>query len=240
MAKQLRRAGHDVHLSPMLEIVADPAWPLRLGDLRPAAVIVTSANAVQAEGAPPLPAALADRPALCVGARTAAAAKAAGFRAATAPGEGGAEALVAWIVGHLDPAAGMLLHLGGRDRAGDVDGRLQRNGFAVTTLETYRAEARTEFSKETAALLSGGGVDLVVTASARTSAAFLACLRAGGQVSRLAELAIVAISAAAAAPLVEAGARHVHVPDAPTGAALGDLVLGLADRRRGVAANPDS
>ncbi|SON53877.1 uroporphyrinogen-III synthase [Hartmannibacter diazotrophicus] len=227
MAKEIRRHGHECRIAPMLEIVPVGGWPETVPELPFAAVILTSANAV-ANPAGALPASLLEASALCVGRSTADAAKEAGFQKVVSV-DGTADDLLAHVLATLRPEDGPLLYLAGRDRTADLETRLEEAGFRVVLLETYRAEKRRRLDAETLAGLRAGRLDIVVTASARTSATFAECLAADAASEVLGDLAIAAISEAAALPLVRAGAVKVSVADRPSGDSLLSQTLSLAE-----------
>jgi uroporphyrinogen-III synthase len=138
-----------VVIAPLQRIV--PLGPLPA--LPPgAALAFTSENGVamavaaglggQAAGGP--------RRAYCVGARTAAAARAAGFEARAA--EGCADALLAAIL--ADPPPGPIVHLAGRHQRGDLAERLRAAGLPATRIAAYDQQAA-EVSDEARAALAG-------------------------------------------------------------------------------------
>ncbi|MBH0237913.1 uroporphyrinogen-III synthase [Methylobrevis albus] len=243
-AARWRAAGFDVLAAPMLAIVPMVDWPARLPqglvDRPPAALLATSAAAFAA-GLPP---ALAALPVLCVGASTAAAARAAGCVVVeSADGDVAALAALARRRIRTDAdgaAASSLLYLAGRDRTGDLAGDLTRAGLAVTTVETYAAEMAETLPAPVVAALAAGAVDVVVVASARTARAFAAGLVRAGLADRLAGLTVAAISAAAAAPL--AGAGRILTAATPDGESLDRLVvaLGAAVPNNGAWTEPDA
>jgi uroporphyrinogen-III synthase len=133
LAEKLRALGHAPVIVPLLEIVP------RNGVMVPAApyqaVCITSANGLANTS---VLAGLRDTKLLCVGPQSAAAAEKAGFSHVTAAG-GDVTGLTTYIVKHLKPSDGPLLYLSGAATSGDLEGRLQREGFTVTRLVTYDA-----------------------------------------------------------------------------------------------------
>jgi uroporphyrinogen-III synthase len=173
------------------------------------AAILTSGRAVEAAGP-----ALAGRTAYCVGARTAALAQAAGAAAVSADGD--AEALLALVLA-LRPRRAV--HLRGAEATGDLAARLTAGGVPTADVILYRS-VPVDPPPALAALLASGTPVLAPVFSPR-SAARLAEV-AGDAVGRV---TVVAISAAAAAPL--AGAARVAVADRPDAATMATLVLRL-------------
>lgn len=123
--------GFDIVIAPVMEIVLT-GEPIPLDGI--AGLIFTSENGVAAFAA-----VQADRslPAWCVGERTAAAARAAGFDATAS--EGTATTLVRDIAARHPQ--GRLLHLRGEHAAGDVQGDLAGMGFGIETRVVYRQQA---------------------------------------------------------------------------------------------------
>lgn len=169
-------------------------------------IVLTSGRAVEALE----PGVLAGRRAWCVGPRTAAMAR-----------EAGAE-----IVGQAADAAGLrvamaaagvraAVHLRGDHVAGD----LALPGLNLEEIRVYESKDR-PLTPEASRLLAGTGAVLAPVFSPR-SARLLA--QAAG--TSLGRLTVVAISAAAAAPV--AGAARVTVAPRPDGAAMQSVVLSL-------------
>ncbi len=175
-AEKLRAAGHEVIVSPLLD-PASVAWDVPEGPFD--AIMFTSGAAARLAG--PQAAQFTGLPAYCVGASTADAARAAGFRQVVA-GSGDAASLARRVA-----ADGFrhVLHLAGRDRV-EVPG--------VTARIVYAAEPA-PLSDEAVAALAAGRIDWILLFSARTAAQF-ACLWADRN----------ALSAAAISPAVLAAA----------------------------------
>ncbi|MBL8790258.1 MAG: uroporphyrinogen-III synthase [Rhizobiales bacterium] len=137
LAEKLQALGHEAIILPLLEIVP------RRGVVIPAAqyqaVCITSANGLANAS---LLDGLKHTRLLCVGPQSAAAARAAGFTDVTAAG-GDVAGLTAFIAGHLKPSDGPLLYLSGAATSGDLEGRLQREGFPVTRVISYDAVSTT-------------------------------------------------------------------------------------------------
>lgn len=198
-AARLHAAGHVALVAPLLATEA-LAWTVP--DPLPPAVMLTSAAAARlfdAHAAPP-PALLA-RPCFAVGAATAAAARAAGFRDVRAGG-GNAQALVDGIA-----AAGIaeLLHLAGEDRS-DV---VVPAGLSIVTRVVYAARLLP--------LARPAPFDVAWLFSARTAAHFAAeCDRLGLARDDVAIAAISPAVAAAAGP----GWRRIDIAASPDESAL--------------------
>lgn len=135
-AARLAELGHEAVLAPVLRIVATGATvPAGTAD----ALVFTSAHAPETLAAHPDGLAhLQHLPCWCVGTRTAAAARTAGFTHVNA-GAGDATSLVGMIaVQHR--TAGLTL-VAGRDRKPDLEKGLAQAGLALSVVEAYAAEA---------------------------------------------------------------------------------------------------
>ncbi len=145
-------------------------------------------------------------PAVCVGARTAQVAQAAGWQAHALGGD--AEGIVAGLA--AAPLQGHWLHARGADAAGDLATRLRAAGMTVTEVIVYDQRPQ-PLSDPARAVLSGADPVTVAIFSPRSARIFVA---QAGVVT--APLQAVAISPAAAAAL--GGVCPVQVaaaPDAP-------------------------
>jgi uroporphyrinogen-III synthase len=213
-AAMLRERGHEVAVAPLLAFAATAAvippgpW---------AGVLLTSVNAVRAIRDDPAAGPLRPLPVLTVGDRTAEAAQAAGF-ADVQSASGDARDLVRLAAGRF--AGGRLLYLCGEHRAADLGAALGDAGIAVATVAVYRMKAAEHFPPGVAESLAGGRVDGVLHYSRRTAEAYLACAQAGGLLAPALAPLHYALSAAVAAPLRAAGAKHLHVAATPDEAAL--------------------
>lgn len=200
-----------VLLAPLLEIER-VASAVDLSGV--AGLAFTSANGVEAFAAA---SPNRDLPALCVGAMTAAAARAAGFEARSA--EGDVAALAALAAAWWRPGSGALLHVRGRHAAGDLVGALAARGIPARAAELYD-QTRRPLTAEARSLIAAGGEVVVPLFSPRT-ARVLAAELAGLDLARL---IAVGLSEAAVAP-VPAGRRIVAPRPGRAGmlAALADL-----------------
>jgi uroporphyrinogen-III synthase len=220
-AARLEAAGHEPVIEPLLRITRTGA-PLPAG--RFDGTIVTSANAVAAlagrDGCiPELP--ILDLPTLIVGRRTAAAARAAGFRDVTFAGRD-VDALVG-TVGAEWESPRRILYLAGTDRSADLEARLSPMGHKVVIAEVYQAIQADRFTPVGAAALASRAVGAVLHFSARTAEAFVASSR--GVVSlEGGDLVHLCLSARIADILRRAGAARVLVAEQPEEEALLDLI----------------
>ncbi len=176
----------DPLVAPMLRIALEPG-PV---DLQGAgALAFTSVNGVAAfAGLCP------DRslPAYCVGDMTARAARDAGFRALSAGGDVAALAQMIATAGGRPP--GDVLHVRGRQAAGDLTGALAGMGIPARPLELY-AQIRSPLAGPARDLAACGGIDVLTAFSPRSAAALAEQARSEGW--PLGGCTLVALSAAA-------------------------------------------
>ena len=202
-AKALRAQGHDVLLAPLMRI--EPAAADLAGQW--SAVVVTSANAPAALAGDALRALLA-LPVFAVGARSADAARKAGFSDVTSA-DGDVHRLVS-LVAERHRGSAPILYLAGEHRAADFVGALAQHGIDATTRVVYRAVTAPYPPKHLDAI-HVGTLDAVVHYSARSAENFVSGARDAGIAPAALALRHFCISAQAAAPLVAAGAANVHV-----------------------------
>lgn len=204
-AQRLTEAGYLPIIEPVFAIEAIPA-EVPLFD----ALAFTSANGARQF------AALSQRredPVFCVGARTAEAAREAGF-VNVSSADGNADALAGLVIRQL-PKPARVLHAGNEESRGDLAGRLRNAGYQAAFLPIFRAVARAAPGPVLAAHLAGQpGFEVVLIHSPR-GAAILAGFAAGSS----AGLNIVAISGAAATPLTMV-ARRTEIAASPNEQAL--------------------
>lgn len=218
LAAELRRAGHEVLIEPMLEIRPLPDARLDLGGVQ--AALLTSAN-----GARALAAATArrDLPVCAVGDATARAARSAGF-ADVASADGDVGALAALVRARLDPAAGRLLHVAGSAVAGDLSGALADAGFAVDRAVLYEARKAAALSPACRAALKDGRLDAALFFSPRSAAAFVRLADTAGLAGACRRLSALCLSRAVADAAGVVPWRGISVAIRPTQADLLDLL----------------
>ena len=229
MVAALATRGVPALAEPMLTIepATDPAGRIRAADPGVEALILTSRQSVAIlKGAQGL-----DRitrlPVIAVGGGTAHDARAIGFTDVRSA-DGNADDLVDLVA---RTGFQRLVHAGGRDKAGDIAGRLAELGVAVAEVELYRAEPRQTLAPDVTAAFAEGRIDGLIVASKRSAQAFVDLMDAMGWTERLSRLGAAALSEAAAAPL---GGRvsELIVAEEPTGPALVEASVALAARLR--------
>lgn len=188
-----------VVVSPVLRIAPRPVT------LRPGAeVILTSQNAVAA--LPP-----GHGRAWCVGERTAAAAREAGFEAISADGD--VEDLLALLIGR---AAAPLIHVRGAHAAGNLVPRLRAAGLRAEEVVAYDQVA-CPLNAAARALLAGTGTVVLPLYSPRSAA--IVGADDGPWRARIRAIAISAATAAAFSPPAD-----MIVAKTPTGEAMEDEI----------------
>lgn len=215
-AASLRERGFEVLLAPMLRFEPmachdDPA-------ARYDAVVVTSSNAVRAVEPLLADARLRDLPLFAVGEHTAATARSMGFgKVISADGDAAAlrDRLSQSVRNKELKKTSRLLYLAGADLSRDLAGELERRGFRVVTMTTYRMVPLATLPRETREAFAANRVQAVLHYSRRSAAAFLEAIRAEGvEISALA-VPQCCMSANVASVLREAGATRVTVASSP-------------------------
>ncbi len=229
MVAALATRGVPALAEPMLTIepADNPTGRIQSADAEAEALILTSRQTVAIlKGADGLEA-LTRLPVIAVGAGTAHDARAAGFTDVRSA-DGNADDLVDLVA---RTGFHRLVHAGGRDKAGDIAGRLGGLGVAVAEAELYRAEPRQDLAPEVATAFDEGRITGLIVASRRSAQAFVDLVVAMKWETRLSRLGAAALSEAAAAPLSGRVAELV-VASEPTGPALVEASVALAARLR--------
>lgn len=219
LAGLLARRGIEAVIEPLMEIAAGT---MALPDLAGAqAILCTSANGVRA-----LAEATSERrlPLFAVGDRTAARARAEGFRHVESAG-GDVEDLAYLVRRRLKPEDGKLVHVAGSAVAGDLAAAL--DGFAIDRATLYEAQAATALTPATARLIAEGGIGLALFFSPRTAAIFVRLVEAAEIAGGLHATIALSISAAADGLLADLPFRERLIAAAPTQAALLDRIDAL-------------
>lgn len=224
-AERVRALGHEPVLVPLIRIVPTGAT---LPAARPDAVLATSRNAVGAIGGGT---GLAESvPFFAVGAQTAAAARAAGFRRVV-EGGGTAAELAETIRGTV-PLGARLLYVAGRPRKPHLESALSGD-YVVDVVELYRSvPAATLPSGARSALTGDVGPLAIMHASRHAAEVFVRLSEEAGAGARARDALHLVVSEDAAEPLRRAGCREIRVAVRPTPDALPDL-LPTDDARRG-------
>jgi uroporphyrinogen-III synthase len=210
LGEKLQARGHQVTGLPMISIdYLKPEAPEAPVD----AHVFTSANGVRAA----VKAGVDVQMAYAVGPATAAACQAAGWDNIIT-GTGDVDGLVATIL--AAPPEGRILHVSGRDKAGDLLGGLRQAGLSADNLVLYRAVARPAFAPETVAAIGNRQYDAVLFYSSRTAQIFIALAQQAGLQDCLAAMAAGCLSPAVAQTAAIAGFAPIWTAASPNEDAL--------------------
>jgi uroporphyrinogen-III synthase len=207
-ATVLEALGHEVLVAPLMRI--EPVAVALAGTW--SAIVITSANALQAAAAPELK----SLPVFAVGPRTAEVARQAGFAVVSAA-NGDTKDLVRLIAARSAGAKAPLLYLAGEDRAGDLVAELATQGIRAQMKIVYRAVAE-PFPTVLAAALDAGDVDAVLHFSRRSAELFIQGAKASGVAGPAEDVRHLCLSAQVAEPL--AGASRIAIAPRPEETAL--------------------
>ena len=217
-AAALSRLGHDAVLAPVT-VVRRTGAALSAG--RSDAVAATSHHAFASDDG-------VERwlPVFAVGSRTAAAARAAGFKDVRM-GAGDASGLADLLRLTL-PRPAQLLYLAGRDRKPLLEDELTRAGYAVAVAEVYAAEPAEAWPEVAVMALRAGAVDAALHFSRRSADLALALAARDAVDDAFLGLRHLCLSADAAAPLIDRRAGRVRVAERPDEDALLALLADAA------------
>jgi uroporphyrinogen-III synthase len=165
-------------------------------------------------------------PVHAVGARTAEAAREFGFHNTSSAG-GTVADLANLVRAEIAPGEGRLVHLSGRDAAGDIAGTLARAGYETQRIVVYEAVPAEALPADAVEALRDGRVEAVLLYSPRSAEAFAGLVRQAGLGERLADISAVAISQNVAETARIAGFGHVSVAAATEESALFDALSRL-------------
>jgi uroporphyrinogen-III synthase len=211
-AAALEALGHEVLVAPLMRL--EPVSADLAGQW--SAIAITSANALSALAGSTAHAGLRKLPVFAVGARSANAAKEAGFDNVSSA-SGDIKDLVRLIVGRCSGTSAPLLYPAGEDRAADLVGDLAALGIAAEMRVVYRALPEA-FPPMLAAALEAGDVDGVMHFSRRSAELFVSGAGTAGVAGPALDVRHFCLSAQVAEPL--AGASHIEIAARPDEAAL--------------------
>ncbi len=215
-AAALRARGHAVAVAPLL---ATESIDFELPDALPGAVVLTSANAARSVARHPRRALLTSLPAFTVGAHTAEAARAAGFRDVHSA-DGDRFDLMRVLGERFGAGSRPLLYLSGEHRSGELTGC----AVPVLTVVAYRAHAADRFPPPVERALSENRIDGVLHLSRRTVETYLDCAVRAGLLAPALRPRHFCLSRQVAGPLVAAGAAGIRIASQPQETVLIDLV----------------
>ncbi len=207
-AARLVVLGYEVVVAPVTAIVAT-GDPVPAGDF--AAVLATSANAFRTLDAEDR-IRLQDTPLHCVGEKTAKVARDSGFQSVITGG-GSGEKLVDDIKAAY-PAGLSLLYLTGNPRKPVVEKGLRAAGFAVASVELYRAQPVTEWPGPWRSELAD--VDVALHFSRASVEVLLDLAGKAGVLSDLRRMRHLCLSDDVAVPLKASGMPLIGIADRAT------------------------
>ncbi|MCF6215152.1 MAG: uroporphyrinogen-III synthase [Emcibacter sp.] len=167
LAQSLLSLGHRVQAEPLLHINFLSREKIDLTNFQ--AVAFTSANGVRAfvhidQNR--------DIPCFAVGEATAAEAQKAGFQTISTA-DGNVIELAELITRRLNKASGPILHISGRDIAGDLSGRLEAAGFKPVRAALYKAVKSAALTTAAQKLITSGQISHIPFYSPRSAKIFM-------------------------------------------------------------------
>lgn len=218
LATQLREAGIDTLIAPVLRIVPlNPPLPPEMPD----ALLLTSRNAAHMLAG--MPTAWRSLPAFCVGPATEAAAVQAGFSRVIA-GASDVLALLPMLAAALNKGARML-YLAGETTRTDVAALLATQGIVTQTLFAYRAVAETTLPDTLPAAFHDGILTGVVFFSPRSAKVACELLTGHGLAAQAAQCEAYCLSLAVAEAAAALPWSALHACHLPTQDAMRDLIV---------------
>ncbi len=228
LARRLVSMGHEVVLSPLLEITFRKEMSINLEDVQ--AFVVTSANGVEG---------LVnttqnrDLPLYAVGAKTAQAAQKSGFKTVLSA-DGDLETLAALIRSKAGKSEGVLLHAGGARLAGDLESLLERSGFQYRREILYDAIDADNLCPDAIQALKAKAIDGVLIFSPHTAKIFTKIVEQNDLSPHLKEVTAWCLSNNVAVEIAKLPFRKSYIAPSPTEASLlGQLTVkaeNLAER----------
>ncbi len=220
LAAELEARGHSVICAPVIDIATKPDAAPDLTDVK--GLAFTSANGVRAFQ--PFAAPARHLPAYGVGPQTAAALSAAGFSNVHIAG-GDVTSLARTITD--DCPEGPVLHISGRDQAGDLAVTLKAAGCEARRAVLYEARAATELPPAALTALRDNALDGVILYSKRSAEIFY---RLAGAANLDASLPQAFCLSAGVAEIARAAGAQTHVAEFPDDAHIYACLDAVANR----------
>ncbi len=190
LARNLLALGHSVQTEALLKIKFLPQDKIDLANFQ--AIAFTSANGVRAFVHMYQ---TRDIPCYAVGEATATEARKAGFQVIFTAG-GNVIELAALITHRLNKASGPILHVSGRDIAGDLSGRLGAAGFQLIRAPLYKAEKSIALTAAAQNLIKSGQISHIPFYSPRSAKIFMELIRLSHMENHLTEITAICLSSA--------------------------------------------
>lgn len=223
MKQALTAAGHDVLISPLLEIKPEPVPVISSANLE--GLVITSQNALRSLASSPQLSGLTQIPLFAVGPRTGQVARDMGF-SQIIEGPGTGRELAEIISARGLPPGGRIVHLAGDTLAFDMQSAMSARGYRAETIRCYRSVPATKFTSETETAIQQGRIDIVTLMSPRTARTFVALIKSAGLEEQARSLSFACISEAARKFPADEGWPLTHVALKPNG----QEVLALVNR----------
>lgn len=215
-AAALRARGHDVLLAPLMRI--ETLGTSLAGTW--SAVIVTSANAINAIADNAAREGLTKLPLFAVGQRSADAARNAGFSNVKSA-DGDARDLVRMLVAQRMPDKAPMIYLTGEDRAADLVSELSAHGIGAEVRIVYRS-ITAPFPPALIGALAAGEIDAVLHFSRRSAENYVVGAKNAGIAGPALTVRHFCLSAQVAEPL--AAASRIFIAARPDEGALMELL----------------
>lgn len=227
LAEALAERGFEPVIEPLLSIRFGREAP----DLRGvAALAFTSANGVRAllHAAPDVKD--AGLPVFAVGPASAAVAREAGF-APVESADGDVAALAGLIEARARGLEGVILHIAGTARAGDLVGMLKAAGIEARRTVLYEAQPARALSAAGREAIAGGDIGVVLIFSPRTAGLFVSLMTDAELAESARTMALVALSPAVAEAASALPWREVGIAQRPETGAVLDALQRLSEIR---------
>lgn len=209
-------------LTPLVE----PVMTIRYRDIIPdldgiSALVFTSGNGVRA-----FVRAMPDRhvPVYAVGPQCSDVARKAGFSTIVTAG-GDVEKLAATITEHRSPDDGVLLHIAATERAGDLSGSLEKQGFTVRRSVLYSADTADALPETVSKHLASNDISAVLLFSPRTAETVGALVEKAGLSEAVNSVHAICLSQAVADKLTSGNWASIAAADARSRRSMLDATL---------------
>lgn len=209
LAAILRQRGHEVVVSPLMEVRFLDGSALDLAGVQ--AILATSANGIRALGRRT---AVRDLPVFAVGPQTAEEARSLGF-ASVRDAQGDSLALAKAVAKWASPDGGILLHPTGNIHTPSLSAELSTQKFRMRTEILYEAVEAVTLSEEAVTQLRAEAIDAVMLFSPRSAKLFAAALERAGLGDATKWVRAVCISRAATESLSSLELRAMAIATAP-------------------------
>lgn len=230
-AIKLKELGVESIIEPLLsiELITDENIITDLKCNESQTIIFTSKNAVNGLMNLKLSGSLLAKQVLAIGSKTAAIARAAGFKNIINIDANG-EKMIEYILSNFSPKQGNIIYVSGDIVAIDLENILRQNGFTVTRLIVYRSIAVNKFSKETENLLKENKISFVIFFSQRTARIFSDLVKLSSLQDTVKTVKAFVLSKNIALSLAELKWQEIFTANAPNENSMIDIIKGCYGR----------